>query len=232
MNQDNLRKIKKCMELSKSGNPNEAAVAIKQMKSLMEKYGVSEKQVLAADIHEMATELDTVKAVPQWVINLHCTIGQAMDCESMIERSNFSNLSLIYLGERHMVELSAHAFVVLMRQLKKDRTLYISQNLKRYKRSNKTRLADKFCEGWVVNVGHKVRNLNPNQEIKEKIKAYKEQKFKNYSPKSLFKGVSRNYTGRSSAADQAKYDGYEASSGVNLFTPTAHNKLKELGAPC
>jgi hypothetical protein len=52
-------------------------------------------------------------------------------------------------------EVAQYAFLVLFRQLKRARSEYIKERLKRCKPAAKTRRADLFCAGWVhaVRVG-------------------------------------------------------------------------------
>lgn len=51
MNHENiLRKIQKCLALSKSANEHEASVALRQAQKLMELHNVSEEGLLLADV--------------------------------------------------------------------------------------------------------------------------------------------------------------------------------------
>lgn len=47
-----IDKISKCLALSKSANEHEAAIALRQAQALMQKYKISEKQILISDIKE------------------------------------------------------------------------------------------------------------------------------------------------------------------------------------
>jgi len=47
-----IDKICKCLRLSESGNPNEAALALRQATSMMKKHGISDTQVLSAEVTE------------------------------------------------------------------------------------------------------------------------------------------------------------------------------------
>jgi hypothetical protein len=49
-----LLKIKKCMALSKSAEPHEAAVALRQAQKLMEQFSVNEQDMSLLDVHEEA----------------------------------------------------------------------------------------------------------------------------------------------------------------------------------
>lgn len=230
MNEQILRKIKRCMELSSSSNEHEAALAIKQMQALMQKHGVNEKNVLAMDVREELYQLDVKKRPAQWVLSLQVTISEALDCSPLVWSSNYSNIKLGFLGVDAMPEIASYAFDVLYRQLKKNRQEYIETKLKRYKRINKIKMADAYCTGWVNNVYSKVENLSPNQEIAERIKAYQETKIKNWDPEEEFSGLSR-FDSKNSKVLKAMSDGFNESKDVKLFAATGHQGRKQLGGP-
>lgn len=47
-----LDKIKKCLRLATSANPNEAAAAMRQAQALMRKHGIGQDDVSMADVME------------------------------------------------------------------------------------------------------------------------------------------------------------------------------------
>lgn len=224
MNDDILRKIKRCMDLSKSDNENEAALAFKQMQSLMSKHNVTSQDVLASDVTKSSSVLNMSDRVPKWIINLHSTIGQALDCEGIVATGG-KKIILSYLGVGVTPEIAGYAFDVMYRKLRHSRAVYIKEKLYRFKRANKTKMADAFCEGWVFNIYKKVKNLNPNQEVSEKINAYKKTKLENFDD-DFFEAKSRvNYADEKSQAAIA--DGLNASNDVDLFV-AAGNKSQKL----
>ncbi|MCU4481326.1 DUF2786 domain-containing protein [Acinetobacter ursingii] len=223
LNDSALRKIKRCMELSKSSNENEAALALKQMQALMNKHGVTAKHIMAADITEYLTYLSVKKKPAQWVLNLHLTVANALDCKSLVRHGDNRNIRLVFLGLETVTEIAGYAFEVLFRKLKVDRTNYINSELFRYKRANKTKYADAYCEGWVSNIQSKVKNLNPNLEIQEKIKAYTETKFKDYHPDKFFNGRSR-FSRDDNRVQDAIRNGFNESKEINLFVATGHHE--------
>lgn len=218
------------MDLSSSSNQNEAALALKQMQALMSKYGVNTQHVQAFDVSEHASPIDVVSRPPKWIVNLHTVIGQAMDCQSVLNVGyGREKAKIIYLGVDASPEIAGYAFEVLYRKLKADRAHFIKDKLSRYKTVNKTKLADAFCEGWVSNVYSKVKNLNPNQEIHEKIEAYKATAMNDlskdaYQPKARFKADDNK-------AQAAAGLGFKQSQDVELFAATGHTKQALIGEP-
>ena len=225
---DVLRKIKRCMDLSNSSNDNEAALALKHMQALMDKHGVTSSHVMAYDVTEHSTKLNVLERPANWVITLHTTIGQAMDCESVIRRGGNEKAKLVYLGIGSTPEIAGYAFEVMLRKLKADRAEFIKTKLSRYKTANKTKLADAYCEGWVINVYRKVKNLNPNLEVKEKIKAYQETKMPELEDDKLYSPKSRIKTGDDKAQIAANM-GFEKSKDVDLFAATGHTQQALIG---
>lgn len=226
MDESILRKIKRCMDLSKSTNPNEAAMAFKQMQALMSKYGVTHTEILASDITEYETKLKVKQRPAKWVLNLHTVIGQALDCHCMVRTGGYEEAKLVYLGVGSTPEIASYAFDVLHRALIKDRKTFIDENLWGFKTSNKTKHADAFCEGWVSSVYSKVKNLSPNIEVEEKVKAYQDG-MKHFSGEE-FKSKSRVNQGDPKAIASAS-QGYQKAKDVNLFAATAHTKQVQIG---
>lgn len=225
---DVLRKIKRCMDLSSSSNENEAALAFKQMQALMDKHGVTSKHVDAFDVFECYAELDVKISPSKWVVDLHAVIGQAMDCETILRRGGSSpKAKVVYIGIGSTPEIANYAFEVMYRKLKADRAEFIKTHLKRYKTVNKTKLADAYCEGWVSNVYQKVKNLNPNLEIKEKIQAYKDISDRKYSG-DRYKAKTR-FKKNDDKALEAQQMGFVKSKDVDLFTATGHTEQVLIG---
>lgn len=218
MNEDILRKIKRCMDLSKSSNENEAAIAIKQMKRLMDQHNVTAQHVMAVDVTEHKSKLDVWERPAHWVLALHSAIGQALDCQCIVSSGGREKASLVFIGVGASPEIAGYAFEVLYRKLKRDRQDFIRAKLARHKQANKTKIADAFCDGWVMNVYQKVKNLSPKQEAADKIEAYKETKLKNYSGEE-FESKAR-YDSSASSAQAAMQIGYQSSADVDLFAAT------------
>lgn len=218
MNEDILRKIKRCMDLSKSSNENEAAIAIKQMKRLMDQHNVTAQHVMAVDVTEHKSKLDVWERPAHWVLALHSAIGQALDCQCIVSTGGREKARLVFLGVGASAEIAGYAFEVLYRKLKKDRQDFIRTKLSRHKQANKTKLADAFCDGWVMNVYAKVKNLSPSEEAAEKIKAYTETKLKSFTGEE-YESKTR-YDSSASSTQAAMQIGYSSSADVDLFVAT------------
>ncbi len=84
-----LSKIKKCLALSTSDNPNEAATALRQAHALMAAHGVSTEQITMADIGEASAKSRTMaRSKPaHWEGALASTVGRAFGCQLMMLRA-------------------------------------------------------------------------------------------------------------------------------------------------
>lgn len=181
------------------------------------------------DVTTKSNNLDVVARPARWVLGLHSVIAQAMDCEGFVcEGGYWGPMQVSFLGVGASPEIAGYAFEVLYKKLKNDRAEFIQSNLQRFKRSNKTKLADAFCDGWVANVYTKVKNLSPNHEAAEKIKAYKETNADKYSNES-FK-VKDRYDRSDNKAQAAMHMGASSSAEVNLFVATGHQEKNLIGA--
>lgn len=170
-------KIAKLLALSTSDNPTEAETAKRQANALMEKYNLTNGDVIAADVHEQRCLTGGKYNPPLYLCHLSTIIAKAFGCESVFASGNgWSDSYIIFLGVAIKPELAAYTFDVLRRQINKDRLAY-SQSLKRYKRANKIRMADLFCDAWVSRVSRQVQVFAGSPADKEAIAAYKQKKW-------------------------------------------------------
>lgn len=81
MNRDDaLAKIKKCLALSHSSEAHEAAAAMRQAQKLMAQFGLSERDVSLADVHEASARAAS-PAVNAWEASLARVCADAFGCE-------------------------------------------------------------------------------------------------------------------------------------------------------
>jgi len=75
-----IDKICKCLRLSESGNPNEAALALRQATRMMKKYGITDNQVMAAEVSESSTQAGQRYNPPFWALALANLVADAFQC--------------------------------------------------------------------------------------------------------------------------------------------------------
>ncbi|KAF1043229.1 MAG: hypothetical protein GAK35_02321 [Herbaspirillum frisingense] len=165
-----LEKIKKCLNLAKSGNEHEAAAALRQAQKLMETHRVSEAEVSAMGVSESMAEAGATRNPTAWETGLASTVAEAFSC-SLIFLGGIGRWSFIGVGPA--AEIAQYAFTVLYKQLRRQRALFIKAQCKRLVPASKTRRADLFCDAWVRAVANKAAALAGTEADQEAISAYK-----------------------------------------------------------
>src|SRR5450830_1069234 len=132
-----IEKIKKCLRLAASGNPHEAATAMRQARALMEKFRIEEADVELSDVQEHGARSGSKMNPTRWEANLAGCVKRAYACE------------LIFLagpGEWRFIgefaEVASYTMTVLLRQVRQARRDFIGDQLKRCKPVTKTKRAD------------------------------------------------------------------------------------------
>lgn len=232
-----IEKIKKCLALSKSANQHEAAAALRQAMAFMEKYkidaddpellGIAEASILGSG-SQKPTVFEAVLA-NSIAKMMGCKVILSGDIKVTKDLSFKKVAAWKFIGFDPAPEIASYAFDVLFRQLKKARSVFISEKLKRVQiKANKVKRADLFCEGWVIEATKLVSDLNPDKEKMDQIHAYVQQKHKvrNSEPTDRNKKTNTN-------TDRAQNDLHAGrQAGKNAKLNNAMNggtPMKELG---
>lgn len=165
-----IDKIKKLMALSESDNPNESAVALAKAKVLMEKYNITEFDLATATIKESRSPACNTKSMPLYVLYLAHLIADLFNCGYMRRRQSHCGMfggktwlqDVVFVGYEPHHYIAKYVFDVLLRKLKKQRTEYIANSLRR-KRRTKTLAGDSYAAGWVSALGTKIERLVPER---------------------------------------------------------------------
>lgn len=218
-----LGKIKKCLRLSKSSNSNEAVTALRQAQALMEKYNINQEQVDLSSVKSAVISAGKAQKPPRFHQALVQTIKDAFGVEAIYQYGGLFNhgMNIKFIGIDAKPEIAEFAYIVLYRQLKKDRAEYM-KTLKRYKRANKTRKADLFAEAWVMAIWNKVVKFTQPEEHTALIKQYMAGKHKDLETmKSKKHKVKSN-------DDDAFSAGHQAGSAARLNHPMNGTEQKRL----
>jgi hypothetical protein len=162
-----IRKILACLRLAKSCNPNEAAAALRQARTMMETYGLTEDDALAEGIREADAKTPHRGAmVPRSVLWLASLVADGYRCRPVVRReqrytrsfSRSGTTAIRFFGTAADAQIAAYAFTVLARQLSAAK----SKHTRRIrKKANKERRGEEFALGWVS----AVEALFPAQEL-------------------------------------------------------------------
>jgi hypothetical protein len=146
-----LRKIQKCLSLSKSSEPHEAARALEQAQKLMEQFNVDHPEILAAGVAEGTAKSRATKSPPAYEMMLANAVCDSFGCKLVFMGGAAAyRIDGMYrfIGVGAAGEVAGYTFSVLARKLTAARAEYTAAKLARY-RKNKVAAADEFCVGWV-----------------------------------------------------------------------------------
>lgn len=209
-----IDKICKCLRLSESGNPNEAALALRQASSMMKKYGVSDAQILAADVTEGVAEAGGERFNPPfWALALANLIAEAFQCRSLISRRYGRSPEFRFIGLGFKAEVATYSYTVLYR--------YLKCAIKEFQQSvdetgindkvEKNRRAEVFAQAWLFRVGRSVSELIDDHTDKAILDEYINEKY----------GETADLTGEPVETNNADYDdilsGMRAGDEVELY---------------
>jgi hypothetical protein len=218
-------KIAKCLALAASDNPGEAEAAKRQADALMQKYNLTSGDVAAAQVHEHVSKAGGKHRPPLYLCNLAGIIATAFGCEAIASwGSDWLCSSMRFLGLGIKPELAAYTFDVLRRQIIKDRAAYTA-TLKRYKRENKIRMADIFCDAWCWRISQQVREFAGTEQEKTAIALYKKQRFAD----SLRTDTRTAARPKKSTDQQAIVAGLDAARDVSIHKPVQSKRGALLG---
>jgi hypothetical protein len=153
-----IQRIRKCLALSGSSEPNEAAAALRQAQKLMEKFGISEDQVQVSEVKESAcTAGRSVQTPPAWLTEIARLVSAAFCVKHFYGITLTGSCKFVFVGVGPAAEVASYTFTVLRRKCTSARDLYYRRQ--RGRRASRVRRADAYAWGWAVAVGAKVREF-------------------------------------------------------------------------
>ncbi len=154
-----IERIKKMLRLSKSANPNEAAVALNMAVKKMKELGLSFSDIGVSSIKSIyvrtpiSSGIDRIPLYENIFLNL---IVKAFGVKMLLRIDEGKKYYHIY-GPTDRVEVAAYSCEVLARQLKSARKKYMADYKVRHfwlwpslPKSWKTAMGDSYAEGWVA----------------------------------------------------------------------------------
>ena len=166
-----IDKICKCLRLSESGNPYEAAMALRQAHRLMRKYCISEDLVREAIVAESVVDVGQAYTPPFWVLALANLVADTFDCRVFVARHYGRRPEYRFLGLSFSPALSTYTFEVLLRQLTEAREAFISSETDE-EDTDAQRRGDVFAQAWLFRVAQTVRDFAHNQEVLASVDAH------------------------------------------------------------
>lgn len=145
-----IRKVLACLRLASSSNPTEAATALRQARTLMSKYGLTEDDALAAEIHDLDAKTGFRGGeLPQSLLWLAGMVASGYRCRVVMVRERHwqgGKTALRFFGAGADAQIAVYAYTVLRRQLDTDRRKHIARVRKA---ANRQVRGEQFALGWV-----------------------------------------------------------------------------------
>ncbi|MET2951751.1 DUF2786 domain-containing protein [Vibrio owensii] len=171
MTEKHLAKIKKCLELSKSANENEAAQALKMAQSLMRKYGLVDSDVDFIDWGKFSSSLPVPKNPPRYLASMVNKIANIFAVKPLLDQFS-RDARIVFIGPESRATIAAYAFDVAYRALMNARSDYVSGLHKNCKPYTKTKRGDEFALGWVLAAIFSLDDMELNEDESKKLDDY------------------------------------------------------------
>ncbi len=234
LNENIIRKIRKCLALSESSNPHEAAAALRQANALMQANSLSIEQINAVEIGEGESKSRTMaRCKPaQWEIYLANVISSAFGCKIIFLQkiSKFSRGkplynagSFVFIGMSAQAKIAAYTQDVLSNKCKKARATWIKEELEGLSslpkgKEKATALGDEFSIGWVHQVKQLVYEFSNPEGIDDAIEKY-------INNKNIF----GSHVGRAPKKQEKEYIFYAQNQGAKAAQGTSIHRPMESG---
>jgi hypothetical protein len=223
-----IDKICKCLRLSESGNPNEAALALRQATRMMEKHGITDNQIMAADVAESATQAGQRYNPPFWALALANLVADAFQCRNLISRKYGRAPEFRFIGIGFKAEIATYSYTVLYRHLLRaieEFELTVKQGKSQDHTRDETeiqRRTEVFAQAWLFRVGRTVSEFVGNKAEKALIDDYIQEKY----------GETSEINGEATTTQEADYgdiiSGMQAANEVELYRSVGHFFQPEL----
>jgi hypothetical protein len=170
-----LRRLKKILALTSSSNPGEAAAALQQARTIMDKFGLDAVDAEASTITEERFKMGSAD-VTGWRSSLVAVIKYSLGVEVLIELTEPAkghrrpSAKVVFIGEGHKPKIAAYALSVLQRSISKSfvkatedmiRGALPSKDVKEIKKLLITQKhRDAYAKSWCHSVRSKVASLD------------------------------------------------------------------------
>lgn len=224
-----LRKIKKALALAEDsrGDPNTAAIALRQAQKLMEQHGIEMGHLAASDIGRATLESGvSISKVKTWESRLIVRIADAFGCRIMVKNGvgpkekHYVAANITYsdgtparyfamytfIGHKSRVELAQYTAEVMLRKLLKARTAFVAGLPVMMSRLAKSAEGDAFCLGWVNAVTATIQKFDNPEALDKAIQVE-------------FEGKKFRTTGQKSGSASSRMAGTEAGSRESIHRP-------------
>lgn len=216
-----ISKIQKCMRLAESGNPNEAAAALRQAEALMHKHGISDADVHTRAINEISATSGGYYNPPYWALALSELIAEAFDCRVYLTRRDEAHPQFRFIGLEYSATVAAYSFSVLYRQLRLARRAYMKQQILDDKQEIRRR-GNVFAQAWLFRIAKVVAEFIGDAASRAAIDAYVQATY------GETVDLQREYTDPESRDYDVILSGMRAAHAVRLLRPMHDTDRRKL----
>ncbi|WP_018608173.1 DUF2786 domain-containing protein [Uliginosibacterium gangwonense] len=209
-----IERIKKCLALAESDNPNEAATALRQAQALMRKYAINESDLVAREIscEEVEEPSSSKTKPPTWEASLIQIIGSAFGCRAIASRpdSRAQCMKYKYVGLSVNAKAASYTATVLLRQLLQARKRFL-ENIRNEVRlyggtlrvAQTNQAGEVFCIGWVEAVRSHITAFANETKIEAAIEEQVLAITQGRSTKTHTRKIEGNFGGAWAAGERA-----------------------------
>lgn len=210
-----LDKIQKCLALSKSPEPHEAAAALRQAQKLIDKHGVTDAELGLASYasEKVDCPVQAGKTLPEYLAVLTSLLQRAFGVRVTVHREirvSDASWCVTYYGKADRVALSAYTHPVVWRAMHGawNRHLKLNPHLKGERGGR-----GGFLVGWLFGVERSVSELGMSEDEKVELQKYLEQEVPSITESKPVKSSEVKYNGEALRA------GVRASKDFSLHRP-------------
>lgn len=174
-----MDKIKKCLSLAESSNPNEAANAWRQAQALMRRFNIEHADVLASEVKAVWVKGSMAKVITTWEASLASSVMDAFDCEALRQRRAHPKREgfWVFIGQGSNPEVAAYAFEVLYRQIRNGRRKFLSDRCDGWSEADKRKHVELYSHAWVGALHERVKAFASRNRNDVAIRTYIEREF-------------------------------------------------------
>lgn len=215
-----LSKIEKCLRLSKSSEPHEAAAALRQAQKMMEAHGVSEAELGAVGYGNEAVSvpIQVNKKLPIALATLVALIKKAFGVEAVVEselRVSDHSYRIRYFGPTDRVMLASYSQTVVHRAMEQAWKQHLAD--RPYLKGERGARAG-FQLGWLDAVTEQVEALGQTDAEKTGTELAQTRHYG--------RELGKVKTNNMAVSDSALNAGAEAGAAFRLHRPVGSERLK------
>ncbi len=231
--EDVISKVRKLLELSKSSNENEAALAAAKAREMLSRYNLTLADLPAG---EMRGALDVVecsadqgKTIRHWVKGLFIHVAAGFECEPLIRRRNGDNPLLTFIGTAADANVAKFVFQFLYCELNR----LVDEALPQLKKENRgwsaASLRYAYLDGAVLRIGQRYREETQTirrneQQTCTDLMVVKQDMIRDYMA-GAFPHLRREYSRRRLVSARAFERGYQDAGDIDIRrTPHAEGR--------